>query len=81
MWDLDILLNYVFHPETLYMSTPELQGNEQFGQGFWHEAAQFYTEALDICPLVYTYDRFVSSFSMRANMFIQVIETNFTCLN
>ncbi|KAK6105902.1 TPR repeat family protein [Brugia pahangi] len=33
------------------------QGNDYFGQGFWYEAAHFYTKSLDTCPLIYTSDR------------------------
>ncbi|KAM3720259.1 Tetratricopeptide repeat protein [Dirofilaria immitis] len=35
----------------------KVQGNDHFGQGFWHEAAQSYTKSLDVCPLIYTCDR------------------------
>lgn len=35
----------------------DFQGNDYFGQGFWYEAAHFYTKSLDVCPLIYTYDR------------------------
>uniref|UniRef100_A0A0R3RGA9 TPR_REGION domain-containing protein n=1 Tax=Elaeophora elaphi TaxID=1147741 RepID=A0A0R3RGA9_9BILA len=37
--------------------TLKTQGNDYFGQGFWYEAAHFYTKSLDICPLTYTCDR------------------------
>lgn len=37
----------------------KFQGNEQFGHGFWSEAAQLYKKALDTCPLQYGCDRSV----------------------
>ncbi|CAG9538337.1 unnamed protein product [Cercopithifilaria johnstoni] len=51
--------------------TLKAEGNNYFGQGFWYEAACSYTKSLNICPLIYTYDR-ATYLSNRAAAYIKL---------
>lgn len=50
----------------------DFQGNDYFGQGFWYEAVHSYTKSLDICPLIYTYDRLLYF----ASLWFQLLSIN-----